>query len=110
MDYDIAVVGSGMIGAAAAKHILTLQPDLHVLLIGPNEPGSRTVTPGGQSNSTDIYGAHYDVGRITRVLDPDYSWATLARRSIANYRKLESESGESKCNLASYYYRNHWGE
>ncbi len=92
--YDIAVIGAGMVGAAAAKHLLTLQPDLQVLLIGPDEPKTREVPPGGHSK--DIYGAHYDVGRITRVLDPDYSWATLAKRSIDNYKELESESGESQ--------------
>ena len=44
--------------------------------------------------STDIFGAHYDEGRITRAVDRDPTWGTLARRSIANYRELEQLSGQ----------------
>ena len=42
----------------------------------------------------DVFGAHYDEGRVTRVLDPDPVWAVLARRSLERYRDLEAQSGE----------------
>lgn len=45
------------------------------------------------SNRREIYGAHYDEGRLTRKLASDPIWATLAQRSIARYRSLEKESG-----------------
>ena len=35
--YDICVIGAGMMGSGAARHIAQLRPDLHVLLIGPEE-------------------------------------------------------------------------
>lgn len=41
----------------------------------------------------DVLGSHYDEGRITRETDADPIWATLAQRSIANYRNLETKTG-----------------
>ena len=46
-------------------------------------------------SSRDILGAYYDEGRITRVLDPDLTWARLAQRSIGRYRQIEQQSGRS---------------
>ena len=42
----------------------------------------------------EIFGSHYDEGRITRELDEDYVWGLLAQRSIQNYRNIEKESGQ----------------
>ena len=36
--YDICVVGAGLIGSAAARHLVENYPSLKVLLIGPGEP------------------------------------------------------------------------
>ena len=41
MDYDIVVVGAGMIGSAAAKYITTQGQNLRVCLVGPTEPKVR---------------------------------------------------------------------
>jgi predicted dinucleotide-binding enzyme len=38
---DICVVGAGMIGSAAAKHLMKLSPGLNVVLIGPKEQPSQ---------------------------------------------------------------------
>jgi glycine/D-amino acid oxidase-like deaminating enzyme len=42
-----------------------------------------------------VFGAHFDEGRITRILDWDTSctWAHIALKSIERYVKLERESG-----------------
>ena len=43
---DIAVVGAGMIGSAAAKHIKLEEEGLRVALIGPGEPAVGGVLGG----------------------------------------------------------------
>ena len=35
---DYCVVGAGMIGSAAAKHLQVLNPTSRVVLVGPSEP------------------------------------------------------------------------
>ena len=37
-EYDIIVVGAGLIGSAAARHLVEISKDIKVLLIGPEEP------------------------------------------------------------------------
>ena len=82
--YEHIVVGKGLMGAAAARHLSAESQS--VALIGPDEPADRTTHQG-------VFGSHYDEGRITRILDPDHTWALLAQRSIARYRDLEARSG-----------------
>lgn len=36
--YDICVIGAGMIGSASAKYCASIQNNLKVILIGPEEP------------------------------------------------------------------------
>ncbi len=75
-DFKYIIVGRGMMGAAAAKH-LAKQTD-GVAVIGPDEPENRKTHEG-------VFASHYDEGRITRTVDPDRDWALLANRSIARY-------------------------
>ena len=82
--YEYIVVGKGLMGAAAARHLTAHSPG--VALIGPDEPP-------GRAAHTGVFGSHYDEGRITRILDPDRIWALLAQRSIARYRDIEKHSG-----------------
>jgi len=82
--FKAAVIGKGMIGAAAARHFARQVEG--VALIGPDEPPVR-------ANHHDVFGSHYDEGRIYRTLDPNPVWATLAARSIARYAEIEAESG-----------------
>jgi sarcosine oxidase len=82
--YEYIVVGKGLMGAAAARHLSAYGPG--VALIGPDEPSDRVAHAG-------VFGSHYDEGRITRILDPDRIWALLAQRSIARYRDVERQSG-----------------
>ncbi len=50
------------------------------------------------SEERDIFGAHYDEGRITHIVahvEPktELIWTTLAQRSIENYRTIEQHTG-----------------
>ncbi|MBO9098893.1 MULTISPECIES: NAD(P)/FAD-dependent oxidoreductase [unclassified Rhizobium] len=83
-DFKFIVIGRGMMGAAAARHLA--RQTNGVAVIGPDEPADRKVHSG-------VFASHYDEGRITRTIDPDPNWALLANRSIARYRELERESG-----------------
>lgn len=83
-DFKYIVVGAGMMGAAAARH-LSAQTD-SVALIGPAEPNDRKAHTG-------VFSSHYDEARITRGFDGDPVWAELAKRSIGRYAQIEAESG-----------------
>jgi len=79
-----AVIGAGLIGSAAARHLATQGAD--VTLIGPIEPADKTTHTGP-------FASHYDEGRITRGLDPSPFWSRASRASIARYVKIEAASG-----------------
>ncbi len=80
----IAVVGRGLIGNAAARHLAKQGQD--VILIGPSEPVDWQSHQG-------VFASHYDEGRITRSLDPSPFWSRASRESIARYAEIEAESG-----------------
>ncbi|MCA1337707.1 FAD-dependent oxidoreductase [Pseudooceanicola marinus] len=80
----IAVIGAGMIGAAAARHLVGMGHQ--VTLVGPAEPEDPASWQGP-------FGSHYDAGRITRQLDPWLFWSRVSRASIARYREIETASG-----------------
>ncbi|KAK3256972.1 hypothetical protein CYMTET_33931 [Cymbomonas tetramitiformis] len=84
---DVVVVGKGMIGTAAAKYLTQQNPEKKVICIGPDEPGTAAW------KTREIFGMHYDEGRITRKTDPDATWAYLAQQSINRYRSIEAQSG-----------------
>ena len=81
--FDVAIVGAGLFGSAAARHLSQVNDS--VALIGPAEPARPRAHQG-------VFGSHYDVSRLTRIVDPDPIWATLAKRSIARYREIEERS------------------
>ena len=84
-DFTFAVIGRGMIGSAAARHLAKLGHS--VALIGPGEPADFSTHSG-------VFGSHYDEGRITRVFDPDAKfWRDVNRASIARYAEIAAESG-----------------
>jgi sarcosine oxidase len=80
----IAIVGRGLIGSAAARHLACAGHD--VTLIGPDEP-PRFDTHHG------VFGSHYDEGRITRVNDRRPFFARVSHASIARYAEIEAQSG-----------------
>jgi len=84
--YRTIVIGRGLIGSAAARHLSALVDG--VALLGPDEPADR-------ATHTGVFASHYDEGRMTRVVDPDPAWAVTAKRSIDRYADLETRSGIS---------------
>ncbi len=84
--YDHVIIGAGMMGAAAARHLAMMAPGARNLLIGPAEPA----TP---AHHTGPFASHYDAGRITRGIDPDPDWARLAQRSMARYGDIAAAGG-----------------
>jgi len=91
--YKYAVVGNGLIGSAAARHLTDMTDG--VVVIGPDEPAERTSHNG-------VFASHYDEGRMTRIVDPIPEWSMTAKRSIARYRELEQRSGISFYTPAGY--------
>lgn len=82
--FDYLVIGKGLIGSAATKYLAEQSESIAV--IGANEPSNWSEHKG-------VFASHYDQGRVTRVLAEDLVWAELAAKSIAEYEKLERESG-----------------
>lgn len=82
-EFDVAVVGNGLIGAAATRYLSAA--GLRVAGVGPGEPADWQSHQG-------VFASHYDQGRITRIIDPDQAWALLGKRSIAAYGELEARS------------------
>jgi len=83
-DFDILIIGAGMIGAAAARYLSA--SGARVGVIGPAEPADR-------HTHTGVFASHYDQGRITRIIDADPVWAGWAQRSIAAYPEIARRSG-----------------
>ena len=71
--YDIAVIGRGMMGTSAAKHLAN--QGVSTIIIGPGEPKNKSTHMG-------VFGSHYDSGRITRILDRDPYYAKISEVSI----------------------------
>lgn len=95
--FDFIIVGKGMMGAAAARHLA--KSGARIALIGPDEPEDWASHRG-------VFSSHYDNGRITRTIDPDSVWALLARRSIERYDEIATASGvdfygEAGCLIAA---------
>lgn len=82
--FKYIVVGRGMMGAAAARHLA--ENTEGVALIDSGEPADIKSHPG-------VFASHYDEARITRTIDGDADWALLANRSIARYADIAARSG-----------------
>lgn len=80
----VAVVGRGLIGSAAARHLSKMGHA--VALIGPDEPVDF-------SRHNGVFGSHYDEGRITRRFDPEPFWVQMNRAAISRYNEISAESG-----------------
>ncbi len=80
----LAVIGRGLIGSAAARHLASLGHA--VTLVGPGEPPDYARHEG-------VFGSHYDEGRITRTWDLSPFWRQANAASIARYGEIAAQSG-----------------
>lgn len=83
-DFKYIIIGAGMMGAAAARHLSQVTDG--VALIGPAEPENR-------KNHSGVFASHYDEARITRGFDGDAIWGALAVSSLSRYSEIEAASG-----------------
>lgn len=91
--YRTVVIGRGLIGSAATRHLAEMSEG--VACIGPDEPQDRTSHQG-------VFASHYDEGRMTRINDPEFEWAITAKRSIERYADIEARSGIKVFTPAGY--------
>lgn len=82
--FDFLVVGAGLMGSAAARHIAAAGKS--VAIVGPKEPDYKPLHNG-------VFASHYDQARITRKLDSDPDWARLSFSSIDRYAEIENATG-----------------
>ncbi len=83
--FDFAIVGNGLIGAAAARYLSEIGANIAV--IGPPEPQDKTAHQG-------VFASHYDSGRVMRILERDASWSWLSQRAAEQYQALEQQTGK----------------
>ncbi|MGI9614874.1 MAG: NAD(P)/FAD-dependent oxidoreductase, partial [Acidimicrobiales bacterium] len=87
---DVAVVGRGMIGAAAARHLV--EAGFSCAVIGQAEPDEWADAEARRASSGP-FSSHNDEGRITRVAGRTMVWAELASRAISRYHDIAARSG-----------------
>jgi len=80
----VAVIGRGLWGAAAARHLA--QAGAQVTLIGPPEPE-------GKRTHNGVFASHWDEGRITRKNALDPYWVGVSTAAIDRYAEIEAQSG-----------------
>ncbi len=83
---DVAVVGGGPIGSAAARHLA--ESGVTTALLASPEPPD-------YASSSGPFSSHYDEGRVTRISAFSPQWAELAVRSIERYGDIATRSGVS---------------
>jgi sarcosine oxidase len=84
--YDVAVIGAGMMGASAARHLAKMGAT--VALIGSPEPDEKSSHDG-------VFASHYDQARITRKLDRNGDWSRLSQASIERYSEVEKQGDQT---------------
>jgi sarcosine oxidase len=95
---DVAVIGRGMIGSAAARHLA--EGGTRIALVGPGEPDDRRASDGP-------FSSHPDEGRITRIAGRTPIWTEVAARSIERYDDIATRSGigfHVPCGLVTAYH------
>ncbi|MEM9202126.1 MAG: FAD-dependent oxidoreductase [Actinomycetota bacterium] len=81
---DVAVIGRGLIGSGAGRHLA--ESGRSVALIGPGEPEDRRTSNGP-------FCSHPDQGRITRIAGRNEMWTEVAAKACDRYADIEARSG-----------------
>ena len=90
--YRVAVIGRGLIGSAAARHLTEMTDGV---VVCPDEPAERR-------SHTGVFASHYDEGRMAWIVDPMPEWSITAKRLIARFGDLERRSGIAFFTPAGY--------
>ena len=101
--FDVIIVGAGLFGSAAAKHLSLLRPGLRLALLGPGEPRDRADTEASPVTGIDqfrrsneyyysqIFGCWHDEGRLYHAGESGSSlWGKLSRESIKRFYETRS--------------------
>ncbi len=83
--YDVIVVGAGMMGSAAARHLAEM--GVKTALVGPAEPEVKAAHTG-------VFASHYDAARITRKIDTRKNWSRFSQAAIKRYAEVEAKGGQ----------------
>lgn len=90
-DYDVVVVGAGMFGSSAAKHLRKLTAADGS---GSGNSSQRIAVIGPKTNTSELCrGQHFDEARICRRVETLAPWAFLNNDGCLSYRETEKESG-----------------
>ena len=81
--YDVLVVGRGLLGSAAARH-LALE-NLKVALVGPTEAQNLS--------SGKVFASHYDDTRVQRIIAHNELWTRLNLDSARSWKSLQDSTG-----------------
>ena len=82
-NFDVLVIGRGLLGSAAARH-LALE-NLKVALVGPTEEENL--------KSRRVFASHYDNTRVQRVIAQNELWTRLNRDSVNSWSDLQDLTG-----------------
>ncbi|MEJ8561900.1 FAD-dependent oxidoreductase [Yoonia sp. GPGPB17] len=84
--FDVIVVGAGLMGSAAARHLAEM--GVKTALVGPAEPEVKAAHTG-------VFASHYDQARITRKIDARKNWSRFSQAAIKRYEEIEEKGGVS---------------
>ena len=84
--FDVIVVGAGLMGSAAARHLAEM--GVKTALVGPAEPEVKAAHKG-------VFASHYYQARITRKIDTRKNWGRFSQAAIKRYPEIEAKGGVS---------------
>ncbi len=86
---EVVVVGRGMFGAAAARHLSQSGVDLIAIGADAYDPDHSPATV----DEHEVFSSHNDEARLTRLQDRNEAWGQVTARALGDYRALEDASG-----------------
>lgn len=88
----VLVVGNGMFGAAATRHLAERGNDVTSVGAPSTRPDIRSSVDRRVASHT-TYSSHNDAARLTRRQDRNAVWAEVTEQAIGAYRAIEAASG-----------------